>query len=214
MVSSIGRGKTKIYEACSVSRDETWQWLKFDRRVNVRIYSRCGFECLAFFPGVAEVAPGRGQDATGKLPAGDLAGLAEIAEREGAEVAAVTGEPADGVVLEGLRPRPLHRALAETTELVIGRGDGAVGERALLLLHLQGAQRADGRVAELRGADAVGARDQAREENVPREADVGRGVDGAGIGDAQKPVVPGVAVGLDLACRVGDGLQPAGLSPP
>ena len=68
-----------------------------------------------------------------------------------------------------------------------------------LLLHLQGAQRADGHVGELRGTRAVGARDQTREVRIPGEADVGRGVDGTGVGDRRQPVVLGVAVGLDLA---------------
>ena len=65
-------------------------------------------------------------------------------------------------------------------------------------------------VGELRGARAVGARDQPREVRVPGEADVGRGVNGTSVGDAEKPVVLGVAVGLDLAQRVGDGFETAG----
>ena len=122
----------------------------------------------------------------------------------------MVGQLAEGVVLEGLRPRSLHRALAEPAELVIGRGDGAVGEGSCFLLQLQGAQRAHRHVGELRGADTVGARDQAREVRVPGEADIGRGIDDAGVGDGRQPVVLGVAVGLDLACRVGDGFQAAG----
>lgn len=42
-------------------------------------------------------------------------------------------------------------------------------------------------------SNAVGHRGEPREVGIPGEADVGRRVDGAGVGDGGQPVVPGVS---------------------
>lgn len=93
-------------------------------------------------PSVVEIAKSGGQRAAGELSGGDLVGLAEIAQREGAEVAGAAGEAADGVVLEGLGAGTGDGAAAQAAQFVIGRGDGAGGQGAALLLELQRAQRA------------------------------------------------------------------------
>ena len=160
--------------------------------------------------GVGEVAPARRQGRAGELARGDLPGLAEIGQGERAEVAGMRRQPADRIVGEGLGPGARHGTRFEPTQLVVGRGDGAAGERAAFLLQLQRPQRAHRHVAVLGRAGAVGHRREPREERIVGEADIGRGVDRRRIGDAERQVVLGVAEGLDLAQGVGDRLQPAG----
>jgi hypothetical protein len=88
---------------------------------------------------IGQVAPGGGERAAGERPAGKLPGLAEIGERERAEIVGMRDQAADGVVGKGLGALAGDGARSEPAQLVVGIGDGAVRERPALLLQLQGA---------------------------------------------------------------------------